>query len=199
MKNKFKTILAVSLGICIVVFALTGCAQLNRDQQDPGVPERNVPGENMGTRPEGGNLLGGDRDAPGQGVSPSPDANRNLTGIGNQTPQAQTGFDRERAERLTEQLDNVEGIREINVIVNDNTAIVVYTPNERDKDSEETDTMIVNRVKEIDNTITRVEVSSSPDIMTRADQLADGVANNRPMQELNNMFDQLLQTITPRR
>ncbi|MDQ2086837.1 YhcN/YlaJ family sporulation lipoprotein [Herbivorax sp. ANBcel31] len=207
MKNKFKVILATFLGICTLSFAFTGCAQPGTERQEQGQneisPERNVPGENIGTRPdaqrpEGGNLLDDDRQTPGVGVTPQP-GERNMTGLDNQAPEQQTGFDKQRADKIVQQLDDVEGVREINAVVNGNTAIVVYSPNEAEKPSDETDNMIAEKVKDIDDTITKVEVSHSPDAMTQTEDLRNNIDRRRPAEELDDMFERLMRTINPRR
>lgn len=209
MKNKFKVILVVSLAACLLTFAFTGCTQQNAERGEQGemFPERdvpNAPNDNIGRNSDNqnsrnNNLLG---DNP-RDMNDAPLANdqRNATGLDQQTPmkdtEQQTGFDKNRTDKIITQLNKVEGISEVNAVVNDNTAIVVYTPRDTNSDLDETDNMVAEKVKDIDNKITKVKVSHSADVMTKVKELTNNIANNKPVEELNNMFEQLMRTINP--
>lgn len=220
MKNKFKVILTVFLGIAVLAFAFVGCAQPNNEQQGQEqtemFPERDIPGapgENMGRtsdEQELGNRNSLDNNL--QGMDRTPQANRtpqvnrtplsnnqrNGTGLDRQAPMQQTGFDKERADKIVNQLNKMEEIGEVNAVVNDDTAIVVYAPKNPNNASNDIDNMVAEKVRSIDNTITKVEVSHSSDVRTKVNELTDNIANDEPMEELNNMFEQLMRTINPR-
>ena len=129
--------------------------------------------------------------------TPGVNNGRNTNGLDRETPVQQTNFDKERADKITTQLEKVEGVDEVSVVVNGNTAVVVYTPTDPDKASNETDNMVVEKVKDIDNGITKVEVSRSAAAMTKIRKLIDDIGKNKPMEELNDMFEDLMRIINP--
>lgn len=211
MKNKFKIILAVFLAASLLTFTFTGCARPDKDQQDQTelFPERDVPGvpgENMGTSPspspslgtrngnKNGNLL---NDNLPNNETPQANNGRNETGLDGQTPMQQGSFDKERADKIINQLEKIDGIDEVSAVVNGNTAVVVYTPTDAGNASNETDNMIQEKVKDIDNAITKVEVSRSAGAMSKIKELTDSISKSKPVEELNNMFEDLMRTINP--
>ena len=209
MKNKFKVILLVFLTVCVLTFTFTGCARPDTDEQNQTetLPERDmpaVPGDDIGRTPtprtgnRNGNILNNDLDDD-LNINETPGVNngRNTNGLDRETPVQQTNFDKERADKITTQLEKVEGVDEVSVVVNGNTAVVVYTPTDPDKASNETDNMVVEKVKDIDNGITKVEVSRSAAAMTKIRKLIDDIGKNKPMEELNDMFEDLMRIINP--
>lgn len=215
LKRRFPIIVPVLLGIGLLAVLFLGSNMLGRNNQRLGQngttqQGRNLIGENMqganpDTGPNGGNMLGGNRDAgsgnnppdaTGIGATPGPDNNMGLNRMGQQFQQ-QTGFNGQKADNIRSQLGNIDGVRQINTVVNGNTALVSYSPTDTTRDANATRNMITDRIKQIDNTITNVVVSNSRDISTRIDRLADNIRNNRPMNELNNEFNQLMQNIRP--
>lgn len=170
----------------------------------------------------GGNLLGRNAQRQGQngsnlqarnyiglslpGASPNSGLNKgNVTGIG-ATPGAglngtgqqirqQVGFDRQKADNIRNRLGNIDGIRQINAVVNGNTALIGYIPSGKAANANTTRNMITDRVKQFDNTITNVIVSDSADFSSRIRRLVDNINSNKPMNDLNNEFNQLIQNI----
>ena len=211
MKNKFKIILAVFLAASLLTFTFTGCARPDKDQQDQTelFPERDVPGvpgENMGTSPspspslgtrngnKNGNLL---NDNLPNNETPQANNGRNETGLDGQTPMQQGSFDKERADKIINQLEKIDGIDEVSAVLNGKTDVVVYNPTDPDNTSNEIDTMIAGKVKDVDKSITKVEISHSSSAMTKIKELTDNIRQNKPMEELNDMFQQLMRTINP--
>lgn len=200
MKNKFKVVLAVFLAVCALALTFTGCARQDSDRQDETemLPERDVPavpGDDTGITPSprprtgDGNILDNDL-----GINETPRTNNGRSTNGT-TPQ--TSFDKKRADKIVNQLEKLEEIDEVNAVVNGNTAVVVYTPTDAGNASNETDNMIQEKVKDIDNAITKVEVSRSAGAMSKIKELTDSISKSKPVEELNNMFEDLMRTINP--
>jgi YhcN/YlaJ family sporulation lipoprotein len=209
MKNKFfKVSLAVFLVACTLAITFVGCAQPDKNQQNQTelFPERDVPGvpgENMGTTPRPGNRNLLNDSLPNNSLrseEKTPQANdgRNVTGLDDQTPMQEASFDKERADKIVNQLNKIEGIDEINAIVNGNTAVVVYTLKNTKNTEDNIDSMIEEKVKNADKSITKVEISHSDSAMTKIKELTNNIRENKPVEELNNIFEQLMRTINPR-
>lgn len=190
MRRRFPIIVPV-----VVLFAalLLGGSLLGRNWQRTGQngtnqQARNYIGLNLpGTSP--GPYMGkGNRIS----VSPSPGTGYNGTG---QQIQQQTGFDRTKADNLRSRLGDIDGIRQINAIVNGNTALIGYTPSGKAANANSTRQMITDRVKQLDSTITNVVVSDSADFSSRISRLVNNINNSKPMDDLNREFNQLMQNI----
>ncbi|MCX7922644.1 MAG: YhcN/YlaJ family sporulation lipoprotein [Clostridia bacterium] len=183
---------------------------------------RNLLGENIqGTdpnagAPRGGTLLGGNQHAgsgnnppdtvgaaptPGTGTgnvllapSPAPNGNLGMNRLNQQLQQPVRSFDGRRAANIRNDLNTINGLNRVNAIVNGGTALISYQPGEGMRDANAAKDTIIKRVKRIDNTITDVVVSNSPDVMGKMDQLSKDIIKNRPMDDLNNNFDKIVQT-----
>ncbi len=215
MRRRFPIIVSALFGIGLLAVLFLGSNLLGRNNQQPGQngttqQGRNMIGGNMqGANPSAGpnrtNMPGDNRDdrlgknQPGtQGIytTPSPDMNMRLNRVGNQISQ-QTGFDRQKADNIRNRLGNIDGIGQINAVVNGNTALVGYSLSKTAKDANNIKNMITNRVKQIDNTITNVVVSDSADITSGIERLSNSIRNNNPVNDLNNEFNQIIQRIKP--
>ncbi|WHH60042.1 YhcN/YlaJ family sporulation lipoprotein [Petroclostridium sp. X23] len=223
MQKTYRKIMMLSLAICLLAFLIIGCAARRNVQQpnqnDPagqrqGFPGGNNPGTNVNPGRGIGNNLGTDNNTlnkPGNvGLNDLRNPDVNNMGIrnnntGNQTPQ--TGFDRQKADNIRNQLTNTIGTTPDSVIVNGNTVIVGYTPTGATMDRNTMRNTISNRVKQIDPNITNIIVSDTADMNTRINQLTTDIANgagnnvsdntnNNVMNELNNRFNRLIQDIT---
>jgi gamma-glutamyl phosphate reductase len=53
-------------------------------------------------------------------------------------------------------------------------------------------------IKLEDKSITKVEISHSDSAMTKIKELTNNIRENKPVEELNNIFEQLMRTINPR-
>jgi|AGTN01.3.fsa_nt_gi Sporulation lipoprotein YhcN/YlaJ (Spore_YhcN_YlaJ). len=190
LRRRFPIIVPV-----VILFAalLLGGSLLGRNWQRTGQnganrQARNYIGLNLpGTSP--GPLIGrGNRIS----VTPTPGAGYNGTG---RQIQQQTGFDRTKADNLRNRLGSIDGIRQINAIVNGNTALIGYTPSGKASNANSARQMITDRVKQLDNTITNVVVSDSADFSSRISRLVDKINSNKSLDDLTREFNQLMQNI----
>jgi spore cortex protein len=112
-------------------------------------------------------------------------------------PQKLVVVDRQKSDKISKQLSKMNELSQVGVIAMGNTALVGYSPSKTAKDVNATKTMIVNKVKQIDPSITSVVVSESADIRARINKLTSDIANNRPGNEISREVSQLLQRVAP--
>lgn len=207
MRSRLFTFIALIVALCVCIIPLTGCAPSGNGNNPYGTQQgqRAPGGPNKDMNPNGGPTGVGIRDntntrlglnapdnarldsTPGTPV-PSPGLNR--------TDTAQpTRFDRQRAEKISNQLRAMRSIRDVNVVVNGNRAVVGYTPLNDNADTNSMNNKITNAVKKVDRTITQVTVSDTPDITRMINQLSNDITNNRPGNELQDSFTKLMQSI----
>ena len=108
------------------------------------------------------------------------------------TPNTQMGNEQSRAANIKNQLKKMPELRDVNVLVNNNTALVGFTPADPKKDTDALRRTVMGKVMEIDNTVTNVRASSSPDMLERMKQLA-----NMSGDQMGNRFEQLMRDMTP--
>ncbi|MCX7923082.1 MAG: YhcN/YlaJ family sporulation lipoprotein [Clostridia bacterium] len=215
MRRRFPVVFLLILGIGLLSILFLNNNNINRNAQRLGqngttqngrnLAGENIQGVNPGTDPNGGNMLGGNRDS-GSGINP-PDAgninatpnpgNNNGTNRDGQQIQNQMGFEGQKAGNIRDRIGNIDGASRINAVVNGNTALVGYTPTNNAKDANSIRNDITNRIKQIDNSITNVLVSDRNDISSGIERLANNIRNNGAAQELNNDFNKLVQSIRP--
>lgn len=159
----------------------------NNIATDPRLDNRTTNDQRLGSTPR--NNLNGNMDS-----RVNPGATQ-LNQYRTQPPQA---FDTQKAINIENSLNNMAGVRNARVVVNGNTAIVSYTPVNTATNVNATKSAIVNRVKQVDRSITNCAVSDSPDIGTRVNQLSrdiNNTNNTRPGQELTDSFNKLMNNI----
>ena len=190
MRRRFPIIVPVLILLAALFFGgnLLGRNTQRQDRNDTNQQTRNFVGINLpGTSPDS-NITR--RNTTGIGATPGTGNN----GTGQQIRQ-QVGFDRQKADNIRNRLGNIDGIRQINAIVNGNTALIGYSPSGNVTNANSTRRMITDRVKQLDNTITNVVVSDSADFSTRIRRLVDNINSNKPLDDLNTEFNQLMQNI----
>ena len=202
MRRRFPIIIPLIIGVCVLAFLFIGSNMMGRKPQlDRNQIGQNLQHPNPDAGPNGGNILGGNRNAgtgintpniKGIGGTPGPSNNVELNRMGQQI-----GFDGQRAGNIRNQLGTIDGVGQINTVVNDNTALVGYSPTGITQNANATKNAISNRVKQIDKTITNVIVSDSKDFSSRISRLADNIKNNRMTTDLNNEFNQLIKSVRP--
>lgn len=112
-------------------------------------------------------------------------------------PQNVVTVDRQKSDNIRIQLNKMNELSQVGVIVTGNTALVGYSPSKKAKDVNTTKTMVANKVKQIDSSITNVVVSESADIMARINKLTTDISQNKPGNEIGNEVNQLLQRVAP--
>ncbi len=206
MRRRFPIIVSAIVGVGLLAALFLSSNMAGRNIQRIGrnntTPQgRNIIGENMkGANPytglNGGNMpiVGTATPATPRIVTPGPGTNMGINRIGQQI-QDQVAFNRQKADNISKQLGNIDGIGQINTIVKGNTALVGYRPSNTVKDASSIKKAITDRVKQADNTITSVVLSDSADITSRIAQLSNSIKNNNPAAELSNEFDKLIRSI----
>jgi hypothetical protein len=109
----------------------------------------------------------------------------------------QTGYNSEKADSICNKLDNVGGIDNVNAVVCGNTALVGYDSANKNADIGATKSLICDRVKQMDNTITNVVVTDSKDLSSRIGNLAGNIKSKKSTTDLNNEFNRIMQSINP--
>ena len=190
MRRRFPIIVPVLILMAALFFGgnwLSRNAQ-RQDRNNTTPQGRNFIGQNLpGTIPD----YSLNRVNP-KGIRTTPGTGFNGTG---QQIRQQTGFDRQKAESIRNQLGDIDGIRQINTIVNGNTAVIGYSPSGKTTNANTIRNMITDRVKQMDNTITNVIVGDSEDFSSRMRRLMDNINNSKPLKDLNNEYNQLIQNI----
>lgn len=117
--------------------------------------------------------------------------------LGNNRNIGQTAPDRRKAESIKRQLLNMNGVADCDVIVMGNNALVGFRPSGRRGDANVVRSSIMNKVRQIDSTITNVTVSESSDIMDRMRRLGTDITNNRPINAITDEFNKLIDGLSP--
>ncbi|NLU27465.1 MAG: sporulation protein [Hungateiclostridium thermocellum] len=213
MNKNFIKAASLSLGLVVASLSLAGCNmgggtdQGNRttrqNTQQLTTPDGNTnrflnmdmnPGNNNGTNNNlfgrnngadnngllGGNMMGSPAASPGQNT-PAPQGNAVM---------------REKATNITRPLAAMPEIKEANALVVGNSCIVAYSPENAQGDANARKNMVINKVKEIDPSITNVIATESRDIMNRITQITNNM-NNKSMDQINNEIMQLMNEVAP--
>ncbi|HOM02550.1 MAG TPA: YhcN/YlaJ family sporulation lipoprotein [Acetivibrio sp.] len=128
----------------------------------------------------GGNMMGSPAASPNQST-PAPQGNAVM---------------RDKAEKITGQLATMPEIGQANVLVVGNSCLVAYNPKNAQGDANARKNMVINKVKEIDPSITNVIVSESRDMMDKISKITNDMAN-KPMDQINNEIMQLMNQAAP--
>jgi YhcN/YlaJ family sporulation lipoprotein len=105
--------------------------------------------------------------------------------------------DRQRAEKISSRVKELDEVEDANCLVSGNTIIVGYKPSAGSGDINATKKRIIDAVKQIDQNAGTVAVSESGDIMEKIRNLANEITANKPMSEVNQEIRQLLDKINP--
>lgn len=202
-RSKFIPVVLV-LSVLLLGSFIIGRNALMRGRNITNQQGRNLIGQNMqSTLPRTGTTgtLPGTANSglnQGTGLAGTTD-NRLNTGTGmnitGQGLQMQSGFDSQRADNVRKQLAGVSGIGNVNAIVNGNTALIGYSPKGNQADTNAARNTITQKIKSADKTITNVVVSDSADFTARITRLANNIKSKRPVSDMNNEFNQIIQSI----
>lgn len=183
MRRRFSVIIPVLIGV-IAVAALFFSSNFR---------VRNTPYRSPGTGPTAGPNVGinvGPNAPQLRGIVTTPMPNLNRT---QQYRQLST-FDKQRADYIRNQLGSINGIGQVNTIVNGNTALIGYSP-KKGMNTQATKDMITSRVKQMNKNITNVVVSDTANFSSEIKQLVDKIKTNMPANDLNDKFNKLIQNI----
>lgn len=201
-KKNYKNMIILTL--CLFSISLSGCNARLR-MQEPGTTQ--VPGQQQGTiLGQGGDTIGANPDQRGNArgnLMNTPLNNQMTTPNGTRSQAPQMTNNTQKSEQIKSQLQNIPGVDDVSVVVNNNSCLVGYKPSGAAGDVKATKEKITKKVKELDKSITDVRVSESADIMSRIKKLSTEFtnsfttngANNGPMDEISNSFNKLMNEI----
>ena len=193
MNKKFLQTATVAMGLTILSLPLSAC---------------NV-GTNNNTNPQRTGII--ERQNTTQYGSPLRYSNENYTRIDNTrlndvgrtitTPVPGTIVNnsndiRAKSLNIRNQVKSVPNVKDANVVVVGNTALVACDPNTASVDTNALRTAITQKVKTADPSITNVVVTESGDMMTSVNQMFNNM-NNRSANQINQDFNTLVRQITP--
>ncbi|MCX7710696.1 MAG: YhcN/YlaJ family sporulation lipoprotein [Clostridia bacterium] len=212
-KSRFKSAILASL--CILTVSLSACGGANRGNQQPGPGDttqqgRNMIGDNRGVDPNAGpggtNLLGGNRDGISGNNPPDntrigtdPGNNNNINNNNNnaQYTQQQITDGRGKSDNIKRQLGTIKEIRNPNVVVIGNTALVGFNTANTKVDAAKARDMVINKVKQVDPSVTNVLATDSQDVLPGITRLSEDIRNNRPVNTIGDNFNQIVRGINP--
>lgn len=140
----------------------------------------------------GGNQAKDDNDNRGAEIQNVEDHNYN---VGNENNQSRMQV----ADKAQSKIEDMEEIRHATVIVaNRNAYIAVVQDNEEKGDlRRDLENKISDKVKEEDNDIRNVFVSSNPDFVDRMGDYGDKIESGQPVQGLFEEFTEMVQRVFP--
>ena len=103
---------------------------------------------------------------------------------------------RSKSQNIERQVETLTNVKDANVMVVGNTALVACSPNTTAVDTNAMRTDITQKVKSIDPSITNVVVTESADMMTNINQMFSNM-NNKSMNQITQDFNNMLRQITP--
>lgn len=220
MNKKFLQTAAVTMGLAVMSVPFTACNMRTNDTnpQRTGVIDRqnttqygspmrysnngyqrldntrlNNVGRTITTPIPRNGIVNGDGDANLNNTAPLPGT------IAGATPGAYTdnvnGM-RSKSQNIEKQVKNLTNVKDANVMVVGNTALVACNPNTTAVDTNALRTSITQKVKSVDPSITNVVVTESADMMTNVKQMFSNM-NNKSMNQITQDFNNMLKQITP--
>lgn len=193
-----KKMLAIPARIIVALIAasllLAACAPRQGTNRQPGQTQMQQ-GQNLQGQDMQGQFNPGADMPDGRPVVPE-----NMSNTGIQVPeirQQDMANYKQKADRIKNSITKMGEVDTANVVVVGNTCLVGYKPTRQSKGPDTTKNMITGRVKEMDNTIQNVICSESGDAMDRISRMSKDIANNRPAEELNSEFKQLMNSLMP--
>lgn len=224
MNKIMKSWSVISMCLGIISVTLSGCNagmdSRNLDRDNNAQQRMEITGQNLGSNDNntapGRNIIPGD--VPNNNNAPNNmsrlnmnNGNGNDMGINNGFVNDQANLgpdgrpmqgnnsgrqnDTARAENIKRQLEQMREISDVNVLVNGDNCIVGYTAADRNTDANVLRNTIASKVKQIDNRITSVTATDSPDMRTRINRLGNDMSRNMGADDMANRFRQLLNDI----
>ncbi|GAE90038.1 YhcN/YlaJ family sporulation lipoprotein [Acetivibrio straminisolvens] len=217
MNKNFIKAASLSLGITLASLPLVGC------NMGGGTDQGNQPGRaarqntqqlttpdgntnrflNMDMNPADGNGMNNDLFGKNNGAGNDGLLGGNMMGTPSMGPDQNTPapqgntFMREKSANITSQLAAIPEIGQANVLVVGNSCLVAYSPENAQGDANARKNMVINKVKEIDPSITNVIVTESNDVMNKISKITNDIANNKSMDQVNNEIMQLMNQVAP--
>jgi YhcN/YlaJ family sporulation lipoprotein len=203
LKNSFNKFLILFTFILVCMFSFNACAGTgitDKQRGQPVQPEAGWQDGNTDTREFAGQLIKAETQAEterennqvrgGSAHLNTNNPDKNYTSIHS------TG-DVYRAERIRVEIYGMREVEEAYVVVSGNTCIVGYTPAAGFENSRRIESLIADRVREIDEGIRNVAVSQSPDLSARVRELSNDQGGGRRIESLAGEVDRLVMEINP--
>jgi len=219
MNKKFLQTAAVTMGLAAISLPLTACNMRtdNTTPQRTGIMNRQnntQNGTNTGYQ-RLNNTDTGINNRMNRIVSPLPgnrfnnintNTDRNIvrttplpgTNLGNTPTATANNMNdmRSKSERIERQLESLANVKDANVMVVGNTALVACDPSSTGVDVNSLRNAITQRIKSIDPSITNVVVTESADAKTSIQQMFSNM-NNKSMDQITQEFNKLVKSLTP--
>jgi len=206
MNKKFLQTAAVAMGLTAFGLPLTGCnmGTNNTTPQRTGIVERQQYGSPIRYSHNGyeriDTLLDNDRTSPlpGNGVNlnyttPLPGAVIGTTPALN----ADNVNDmRSKSRNIERQVETVKNVKDANVMVVGNTALVACNPSSTNVDTTDLRTAITQKIKSVDPSITNVVVTESANVMASMNKMFSNMSN-KSMTQITQDFNNMIKQITP--
>ncbi|HOV26090.1 MAG TPA: YhcN/YlaJ family sporulation lipoprotein [Pseudobacteroides sp.] len=211
MRRRFPLILPVLLGVGLLGILLASSSILGRNtnrtaKNNTTQQLRNLTGTDMygpspSPRPDAINIIP-DYQKTRTGNNNTNNISNNINNITNvrfNGTGEQLGYNTQRADNICKQIDSINGIENVNVVVVGNTALIGYASTNKHANMASTKNAISTKVKQIDNSITNVVIADSKDISKRIADLANNIKNNKPKNQLDSEFNQIMKSLNPLR
>ncbi|MBU4533980.1 MAG: YhcN/YlaJ family sporulation lipoprotein [Firmicutes bacterium] len=110
-------------------------------------------------------------------------------------PREATGL----AQKMVREAEKVEGVESATVVLAGSTAYVGINVERgtEDRQTEQIKRTVATRIKNADNRIARVLVTTDPNLITRLEEISQGVAQGRPVDAFTDELRELNQRMTP--
>lgn len=124
-------------------------------------------------------------------------AGKNANDIDNNAVRLNMPTDGQKAKNIETMLKSMNEIQDANAVVAGNTCIVGVNSKNNATNTDALKNMIIERIKASDPSITNVIVSQTGDVIEKIRQISSDIANNRPMDKINNDIAQLIRQAMP--
>lgn len=183
MKKAKNILLIILITATMIMATLTGCkpaAKKPTPARYTPSPTRTVP---TPTRPAPGYTT----PVPRTPVTPTP------------VPVRRPTTESARAAKIASNVAKIPEVNKATVVISGNTALVGIDMKSRVQGAHETNVKkkVEKTVRDTDKAIKNVSVTSDPDLYTRINNIAKGIAAGRPLSEFTKQISEILKRITP--
>lgn len=111
-----------------------------------------------------------------------------------------TTAEQRMASRIAADVSKVNGVEKATVVVSGRTAFIGLTlrPNVEKSRTERIKSEVASRAKKVEPTLTRVNVTSDPNLVARIKRIADSVKSGKPVSGFASELAEIARRITPK-
>lgn len=111
-----------------------------------------------------------------------------------------TTADRAMADRVAREAVRVSGVKEATVVISGRTAYIGLTlnPNVKKTRTITIKKVVADRVRTAEPSLTRVNVTSDPDLVARLKRISDGIKKGKPVSSFASELAEIDRRITPK-